>query len=94
MTAVGLAHVLKLNKPLVLLGTALSLTPLLPLILYGSYLFGKPFFSSPMPDSVAGEIGTHLGQYVIGASLLAFTAGILSYLVIRAWFWVSRQRKL
>jgi len=94
LAAIGLAQVLRLNKPLVLLGTGISLSPLLPLILYWSYLLGTLFF----PDSeekltyslsfsldALAEVGS---QYAIGAFLLASLSGLLAYGITRLWFWL------
>jgi uncharacterized protein (DUF2062 family) len=94
LAAIGLAYVLRLNKPLALLGTGISLSPLLPLILYWSYLLGGIFlsgsgetvaYSSSFSLDSLTEVGS---QYAVGALALAVLSGLSAYAVTRLWFWL------
>lgn len=82
ITAVFLSHLMKLNKVVVLLAANISIPPVLPFILYGSYVLGGFFIDSPgnplqFDSNLTFEaIGSHLLQYLVGAVFLALLAGI------------------
>lgn len=81
ITAAFLAHFLKLNKPLVLLASNISIPPMMPFILYGSFLVGRLFVVSPVNIKLEGislqSIKIAAIQYVAGSIVLAVAAGIL-----------------
>ena len=79
MAAVGLAHILKLNKVVVVAFSNVSLPPLIPLILYGSLRIGGTVTGLPVsfvPDlsSVEG-IGSSFFVYATGAVILGVLLG-------------------
>lgn len=89
--AVFLAHLMKLNKALVLVASNISILPMMPVILYLSYLVGgivlnKPtvlnFDKSITLKSVSGD----LLQYWVGsfcfATIMALIAGTLTLLLL------------
>ncbi len=97
ITAVFLSHLMRLNKVVVLLAANISIPPVLPFIIYGSYLLGGNFvqtegnrlnFDSKLSFEV---IGTHLLQYLVGAVLLAFIVGIAGGLL--SWLLFALFRK-
>jgi len=92
LIAVALAIPLRLNKVIVLAFSNVSIPPMIPFIILGSYLAGAPFVSHPMDLSDLASITTHdvwynFQQYLIGAVILAATTGIagflLSYILFR-----------
>ncbi|OFY41062.1 MAG: glycosyltransferase [Bacteroidetes bacterium GWF2_40_14] len=94
VTAVLAAHFLKLNKLLVLVASNISIPPMIPFILYGSFATGAWLLGLP-PDiipvhlslaSIAGGLKTYLIGSIIFAMITAFAGFIISYsllLVVR-----------
>ncbi|MBK6633051.1 MAG: DUF2062 domain-containing protein [Chitinophagaceae bacterium] len=82
VTAIFGAILLKLNKPLVIVAANISIPPMIPLIIYGSYKMGAIWmganameidFSS---DITLDSIKKNLLQYIYGSITLAVVAGI------------------
>ena len=94
VTAVLTAHFLKLNKLLVLVSSNISIPPMIPFILYGSFATGAWLLGLP-PDiipveltlsSIAGGLKTYLIGSIILAFIIAFAGFITTYsllLVVR-----------
>lgn len=79
------AFVFKLNKIIVVAASAISLSPLIPFILYGSYLFGGFFMSSEIElngwkDFSIEAINLNFLQYFVGALILSVLIGFLTFL--------------
>ena len=93
--ALGVAQVARLNKLLAVVASNISVPPMIPFILFGSYavgcwLLGNPImllFSEVTFDSVM----VNLWQYVLGACVLAVLAGVVAWLV--TWLILSVFRK-
>ena len=83
--AFALAHLLKLNKVIVLVASNISLPPLIPFIIFGSYWLGCTVLGQPMIfslDNFSLEVaGTVLLQYILGAVLLAALVSAVSWLI-------------
>ncbi|MGM9743437.1 MAG: DUF2062 domain-containing protein [Candidatus Cryptobacteroides sp.] len=88
--ALALAHLLRLNKVIVVVASNISLPPVIPFILFGSYwtgcrILGKPLLFAPGEFSLA-DTGQVLVQYVLGSFVLAasaaLAAGIVSIFVL------------
>lgn len=81
LVAVALAHLLRLNKALVLVFANISIPPMIPFIVYASIWMGCFVMSKPMID-ISFDIKT-LGQgaidYVCGAIVFAVAAGIATF---------------
>ncbi len=82
--AVGfiIAHFLKINKPIFFVAANISLPPMIPLILYlsyvcGSFVLGDGSWVVDM-DLTLGAIKANLKQYILGAIAFSIIAGILS----------------
>lgn len=90
VSAVIAAHFLKLNKLLVLVCSNISIPPMIPFILYGSFLTGALFFNKPLsfiPNNLTLEtIGSSLKIYLVGSVLFAIICGasimIISYTLL------------
>jgi glycosyltransferase involved in cell wall biosynthesis len=83
VAAIFLAILLKLNKPLVIVAANISIPPMIPLIIYGSYKMGalwmganamKIDFSRAI---TLNSIKNNMVQYIYGSITLAIVAGIL-----------------
>lgn len=89
--AVPLAHFFRLNKIIVLTASNISIPPMIPFILYFSYItggfvLGKPNGHHNLESMISFDFIKHeLFQYVIGSFTFAFIAAggvfILSYLI-------------
>jgi glycosyltransferase involved in cell wall biosynthesis len=91
LLAIFLAWLLKLNKVIVIAAANISLPPMIPLILYFSYITGVYVTGSSIRMNFS-EISFHVIKqnlycYIIGsfafASLMAIFMGTLSYVLIR-----------
>lgn len=81
--AAFLAHIFRLNKPLVILTSNISIPPMIPLIIWGSFQAGKLFVASPVNIVLDGSINLEnikiaAFQYISGSLVLALAAGILA----------------
>lgn len=82
--AITLAFLFRLNKVLVILAANISVPPMIPLILFLSHLTGAIWMGDNAQHiSFSKEITLDIVhasfiQYVLGATTLAFMAGILS----------------
>ena len=98
IAAVALAHLLRLNKAMVLLFSNVSIPPMIPLIVYGSLCTGslivggaRPAFS---PDSLTPEgVGTGVLQYVAGSVALAALSAVAVTLASWLLLAVFRRRR-
>lgn len=86
LVAAALAVPLKLNKVVVLAFSNISIPPMIPFIIYGSYKMGGLFFANPNKidhwrDMTLESIYINFTQYLIGSFALALTTGILGFLV-------------
>lgn len=97
IVAVFLSHLMRLNKVVVLLAANISLPPVMPFIIYGSYLLGGNFietegkplrFDSELTFEV---IGAHLLQYLVGAVMLAALSGLVGWLLFYLLFSIFRK---
>jgi uncharacterized protein (DUF2062 family) len=97
LVAYGLAYVFKLNKIITLVASNISIPPILPLILYGSFTTGAWFLGKSSKidfDHISFEtVKQDVIQYVIGSVLLAIISaialGIIVYLLLR----IFRKKK-
>lgn len=86
IAAFSIASYYKLNRALVLIISNISIPPMMPLIIYGSFKFGALFVEEPIYLVALSEVDSEtiylqLKQYFIGATLLAITLSILGFLI-------------
>ena len=88
---------LRMNKVLFITAANISLPPLIPLIIFFSYLMGQPFVDAePIPFDQLSELSLesihdNFIQYVIGAMLLSVVVGLLGFVI--SWASLSMLRK-
>lgn len=93
VTIILMCHVLKLNKVLALITGNISLPPMIPLIVWGSYQMGGFFVDAPPIKNIkTGTDGTfdlikeNLFQYIIGSLslgvVLAIFGGLISFILL------------
>jgi glycosyltransferase involved in cell wall biosynthesis len=79
------AHLLKLNKIVTVASSNISIPPMIPLILFGSFATGGAILGRGLnfaPGDITFEsIAGSLVQYLIGSVVLAVTAGVVMWLV-------------
>lgn len=101
ISALFLATILRLNKAIAFLGSNISIPPMIPLIIYGSFWFGGLITGSDatlLPDAGFGwaDLKNNLAQYIIGsfilASLSALIFGMSAYLML-TFFSTFRNKK-
>lgn len=83
LAAIFLAVLFKLNKPLVIVAANISIPPMIPFIIYGSYKMGAFWMGAnamqiSFSRSITLEsIKNNLVQYIYGSITLAIIAGII-----------------
>ena len=96
IVAFALAHFMKLNKWIVLVASNISIPPMIPFILFGSYITGGIILSNsvlPQFDAVSFEtVRDDLLQYLLGSVVFAFVCGVISWLVSFLLLFVFRKR--
>lgn len=86
LVGIPLAFFFKLNKVLFIASANISIPPMIPFIIFSSYLIGSPFVENhtqitSLNSLTLESINLNFIQYVIGAVILAVTAGLISTLV-------------
>ncbi len=92
LIAAFLAHIFKLNKVITLLASNISIPPMMPLILFGSYWMGSMLVGTnhsirfvAIPDFAT--LSQSLVQYLVGSVCLAVISaaafGLLSFLSLQ-----------
>ena len=83
LVATLLAYTLKLNKVIVLIASNISIPPLIPFIIFGSYYMGQFFLGGEdlifSLDIDLNTIQSMLKQYILGSFLLAIFVGIIFF---------------
>lgn len=95
-----LAHVFKLNKAISVLSSNISIPPLVPFIIYGSYKIGEsvmpPEKKTPLDmdliqaDPAKFLLGSSI-QYVLGSFILAACAAVLAGITSYVLFYVYKR---
>lgn len=91
MIALALSIALKLNKAITLIASNISIPPMIPFILFGSYITGGFILGNHQPLDFGPEITLdfvkkNLIQYVVGAlvfgAIMGILAGFFTYLLL------------
>lgn len=98
IAAVATAHLLKLNKVLTLVSSNISIPPMIPFILYGSFLAGSLILGEPLnvlPSELSLEsISGSLKQYLIGSFAFAILAGLSGMFTAYIFLSIFRRREV
>lgn len=85
ITAGIVAHFLKLNKVITVLSSNISIPPMIPFIIYGSYLMGGVFVDRSegfeWSQMTLNSVKTDLWQYAVGSTVLAVVCGCIVFIV-------------
>lgn len=92
LIAFGLAHILKLNKVIVLVTSNISIPPVIPIIIFGSFKMGGLFIESNKLNVIYDKglslelIKDNIVQYLVGSIAfgisLALVFGIITYILL------------
>jgi hypothetical protein len=90
LAVAGLAHVLRLNKPVALLASNISIPPMMPFILYGGLALGHWLFTGraldwSAPQATRARMLDYAGEWWVGSVVLAAgvaLAGMLATYVL------------
>jgi glycosyltransferase involved in cell wall biosynthesis len=93
VTALILAHFMKMNKAIVGLAANISVPPMIPFLLYGSLKTGQFVLGRDLGDNIFNKtltletIKQQLFEYIIGsmvfAVIMAFLMGLLCFIVLK-----------
>ena len=96
LTALAIAHFLKLNKAIVFVTANISIPPMIPVLLYihftvGGWIVNNPSATASL-DIISLEIVKHhLYQYLVGSVVFSVVAGIA--VTLSVWLAVVIRRK-
>lgn len=99
LVGIALCHKLKLNKALFVIAAHVSVAPLMPFVLFLSFIMGKPFMGDRAVDLnfnnefTFKNFGAHLEQYIYGAILLAVVVAIIFWIVTYIFLKTYRKTK-
>ncbi len=95
--ALGVAHVARLNKVLAVVASNISVPPMIPFVLFGSYAIGCCLLGNPISllfsEVTLDSVMVNLWQYLLGACVLALLAGIAAWLISWAVLGIFRKGK-
>ena len=97
ITAIALAYLLKLNKFIVIVAANISIPPMIPIILYLSYLTGGIVLSAGNPPVFSNDLSftwvrDNLFQYIVGSVIFALMAAIFFGLLTFTMLKVFRRK--
>lgn len=98
MVAVAaVAHLLHLNKIIALVSSNISIPPMIPFILYGSFVTGAWLLDRNITIQISNinfdDVYQDLLQYILGACIFAVGAAIASYLVVFILLSIFRKER-
>jgi glycosyltransferase involved in cell wall biosynthesis len=98
ITAIALAYLLRLNKVLVIVAANISIPPLIPVILYfsfvtGSIVMGKGAHLDLITPVTLPFLRNNLFQYIIGSLSLALILSLLSGLIMFLFMRLIRNNR-
>ena len=97
LIAFAIAHVLKLNKVITLVASNISIPPMIPFLIYGSYFTGCKVLRVPVELSLSNitleSVKNSLIPYVVGSVIFAALCSVAVGLVVFGLLAVFRRKK-
>ena len=97
LIAFAIAHVLKLNKVITLVASNISIPPMIPFLIYGSYFTGCKVLQVPVELSLSNitleSVKNSLIPYVVGSVIFAALCSVAVGLVVFGLLAVFRRKK-
>lgn len=95
MIAIGLAVIFRLNKPLSVIASNISIPPFIPVILYlsvgiGGLLTGQGWHAGLLSEMSLEAVYRDSVRYVVGAIVLAVFTAVMGGLL--TWWWAARAQ--
>lgn len=82
--AIAVAHLTKLNKVVSVVFSNISIPPMIPFILFGSYVLGCKLLGNPITllfeEVTMDSVMVNLWQYILGACVLSILVSIIFFL--------------
>jgi uncharacterized protein (DUF2062 family) len=98
ITAVAAAHLLRLNKVLTLVSSNISIPPMIPFLLYGSYVTGCKVLGDPvnlhLNELSFENVKSVIEQYLIGSVIFAVGCSILAGTIAFILLTACRKKKI
>ena len=94
----SVCHLLRLNKVLFTIAAHISVPPMIPFIVFGSYVAGRTFVTSENAASLENvklslkSVSINLMQYISGAILLSIIAGLMAFLFSWLFFKIIKKQ--
>ena len=86
LAVVGVAHLLRLNKIIALVSSNISIPPMIPFILLGSFWTGAFVLGRECVINISNinfeTVSQDIFQYIIGSTILALVAGLAIFIVV------------
>jgi glycosyltransferase involved in cell wall biosynthesis len=97
LIAFAIAHVLKLNKVITLVASNISIPPMIPFLIYGSYFTGCKILQVPIELTLSNitleSVKNSLIPYVVGSVIFAALCSVAVGLVVFGLLAVFRRKK-
>lgn len=97
LIAFAIAHMLKLNKVITLVASNISIPPMIPFLIYGSYFTGCKILQVPIELTLSNitleSVKNSLIPYVVGSVIFAALCSVVVGLVVFGLLAVFRRKK-
>ena len=97
VAAVATGHLFRLNKVVTFLSSNVSIPPMIPFIVFGSYALGCMLMGEELilslEDITFESVGGSLLQYVAGSVVLAAILAGVTYVACRMLFWMFQRKR-
>lgn len=99
LVGISLAHFMRLNKTLFVIAAHVSIPPMIPFIVFLSFLMGKPLMGNRAVNLdfsnglTLKSISIHLEQYIYGAVILSVIVAIIFWIVTMLFLKSYKQTK-
>ena len=97
LIAFAIAHMLKLNKVITLVASNISIPPMIPFLIYGSYFTGCKILQVPIELTLSNitleSVKNSLIPYVVGSVIFAALCSVALGLVVFGLLAVFRRKK-
>ncbi|MBR5168120.1 MAG: DUF2062 domain-containing protein [Salinivirgaceae bacterium] len=97
LIAFAIAHMLKLNKVITLVASNISIPPMIPFLIYGSYFTGCKILQVPIELTLSNitleSVKNSLIPYVVGSVIFAALCSVAVGLVVFGLLAVFRRKK-
>ena len=93
-----LAHLLRLNKVIAIVAANISIPPMIPFLLYGSYVTGCKVLGKPinlqLNELSFENVKSVIEQYLIGSVIFAVVCSVVAGIVALVLLTACRRKKI